>query len=260
MAPGSYSENVSIAKSITILGRGATLVIATTGPVVDVQPNVDATIYDLRIDQAHAANVHCGGGGVSSVTLIGATISRAFDVALLAEGGCTVTLEQNFIWGNGGGINVLNADAYHVRNNMIVVNGKATQSIGGAFLGGGLGSYFEFNTVAGNSSTTVGGVYCYASPTLRNNIVYANTSTGTSQEVDPACVFQYSDIGPQGTPSSTNMNVDPMFKTPTSFDYTLGASSPVRNTADPASTVNIDFQGEIRPQGPGREPGADEIP
>ena len=42
-------------------------------------------------------------------------------------------------------------------------------------------------------------------------------------------------------------------------DFHLQPTSPLRDAADPAATLATDVDGEIRPQGPGRDLGADEI-
>jgi hypothetical protein len=260
--PATYSENVSISGiTVTILGRGATLNAAAQGPTINIDNDANATIVDLSIGGASKQGVNCPSSANTQITLLGVTISHNSDVGILAVDGCHVTVDQSLIWANArGGVNIWAAAGYALRNNMIVKNGGPSAGFGGVFLGPP--GVFEFNTVADNTITSnlIGGVTCRSAPVLKNNIVYGNTSTGPNKQSDPTCVWEYSDVGPDGVSGSTNMNANPSFNLTSTTDYTLSPQSPLRNAADPSATLTIDYQGEMRPQGAGREPGADEIP
>jgi hypothetical protein len=56
-----------------------------------------------------------------------------------------------------------------------------------------------------------------------------------------------------------NLLVDPLVVDVLHGDLHLRAASPVRNAADPAATLADDIDGDARPQGAGRDMGADEI-
>jgi hypothetical protein len=49
-----------------------------------------------------------------------------------------------------------------------------------------------------------------------------------------------------------------LFKDPQNGDYHLAEQSPAIDQADPAATLDVDCDGEIRPQGPRCDIGADE--
>lgn len=120
---------------------------------------------------------------------------------------------------------------------------------------------FDFNTVAFNAAngTVPGpGVTCQtvqdAATVLANNIVFTQVS-------GDRCSWVFSDIAPippipivEG-----NIVVDPQFVDVAQGDFHLGSDSPLRDAADPAATLGVDIDGQARPQGTGREMGADEI-
>jgi hypothetical protein len=56
-----------------------------------------------------------------------------------------------------------------------------------------------------------------------------------------------------------NLNLDPMFIAALQGNFHLMNGSPCKDAADPASTIPDDIDGDMRPQGPRRDMGADEI-
>jgi hypothetical protein len=56
-----------------------------------------------------------------------------------------------------------------------------------------------------------------------------------------------------------NIVSDPQFTAPAQNNFHLQVASPLRDAADPAATLADDIDGEARPQGSGRDVGADEI-
>ena len=84
------------------------------------------------------------------------------------------------------------------------------------------------------------------------------------------CTWSYSDIGSgivsipagssgSGGSGSGNISSAPLFVDPVHNNFHLQVSSPARDAADPAATLAVDIDGDFRPQGAGRDMGADEI-
>jgi hypothetical protein len=95
---------------------------------------------------------------------------------------------------------------------------------------------------------------------LDSNIIYANSVSSGGHQLGGStnCGAIYSDIGPDGSAGSGNINADPVFVSTTESDYHLTSGSPCIDVADPAATLDVDFDGDTRPQGSGRDIGADE--
>ena len=92
---------------------------------------------------------------------------------------------------------------------------------------------------------------------LTNSIVYDN---GTGTQVEGAnCSWTYSDIGPMSVPGAGNINAPPMFVDLMKGNFHLQAGSPAKDAADPEASLAVDIDGDMRPQGGGRDMGADEI-
>jgi len=67
-------------------------------------------------------------------------------------------------------------------------------------------------------------------------------------------------VSGSGDPAGAgNRSIDPLFVDPAHDNFHLQIASPVRDAADPAATLAVDIDGDARPQGPGRDMGADEI-
>lgn len=252
--PGTYAEPVVLdGITVTIVGD-------------------DAILRTAGFDQ-HAIHV-LGGADVTleRVTISGATPNALSPVGLRCEGATsTVRLSRSSVTGNVGGAITILGCQFSLTNNVIEGNGQTTSGVAAVTIRDiGAGSLHElaFNTITSNAvnANTVGGVECLSVvPTLvfSNNIVYANTISGTGTQVggDVECTWRYSDIGPLGpaVPGTGNVNLDPMFVDVVDRDFHLAGNSPVRNIADPAATIDVDFDGDSRPLASGPDIGADEV-
>jgi len=227
---------------------------------------IDASRATFHIaDSTISDNLRFGivGGGI--VTIVRSTIADNLGTGIFSPD--TLTISQSTISGNqGGGLSFGGAD-FDVTNNVIVGNGSLTSYFGGVELGNtGDGGRFEFNTVIDNlaSASSAPGVSCdsaTAPVTFSNNIIYGNRGGTHGDQVteNAGCAWTYSDIGPKAVSGTGNINATPSFVSPLQHDYHLKPDSPGKDLADPAATLDGDFDGDARPQGGRRDIGADEI-
>ena len=104
-------------------------------------------------------------------------------------------------------------------------------------------------------------------PSLHNCIAWNNSSTfGQTAGGEGGLFIQYSLIQeaacPTGAACGTGMlyNLNPLFVNAAANDFHLQSASPAKNTGTNILPVLIDFDGTVRPQGPGYDMGAFEIP
>jgi hypothetical protein len=174
-------------------------------------------------------------------------------------------VEGSEVRGNqGGGIDVRGDARFSMVNNVIVDNGEAGLS-GSDFGGVSIGQTVEddsflHNTVIanrrGDDVLAFAGVDCSAESNMsaHSNIVYGNAGSNLA----PSCNLTYSNI--EGGPSDgDNIDEDPLFVDVSEGDFHLLPDSPCIDAADPASTVDVDIDGDARPQGAAADMGADEV-
>jgi hypothetical protein len=93
-----------------------------------------------------------------------------------------------------------------------------------------------------------------------SNNIFLNESTGapTNTVTGSECSHAYDLVKPQAASLGANnlLNMDPRFVNAAGGDFHLMMGSPAIDAADPAATVNIDYDGTTRPQGAGRDLGA----
>jgi uncharacterized repeat protein (TIGR01451 family) len=202
-------------------------------------------------------------------------------VVYLAAGSGAVTLEGLHITNGsatggglanyGGGIYVGSSVNATLQNNAIY-NNHATDGGGGVYNADGGHALLQFNTIYGNTATQWGGgIYVIgAGPegtllTLRNTIVATNTAPDGSGIFGGSgnTALDYNDFfgnsyGSAVISGTHDLSVPPGLVNPAGGNFHLMPSSPLVNAADPAATLDHDFDGDIRPQGTRRDIGADE--
>jgi Right handed beta helix region len=257
-------------KAVTILAEdGAKLDRDGDGAVLEVRSaGADVKIFDLEITGATGSSGANGvdvnpNGGMPRLALSRVKLTGNQGLGLSAQGGA-VTISQSTIASNvGGGISISNA-TFDITNSFIYRNGNSTgTTIGGVnfAVSAAGGNRFEFNTVVDNeiSSSTIssGGVLCdipgFAAP---NNIIARNFVNRV------ATAGNANTLGQCTHPSSKVVAdlAELKFLAPDMppFSYRLGAGSSAIDQATTASTVAVDADGDVRPQGAQKDIGADE--
>ncbi len=239
---GSYLEQVTVATvTVSIVGEGAILEPTSVNqPVMFATTGADLTIRGLTIQSA-------GGTGVGLRCDPGAGADP------------TVHLEGVKLKGNaGGGLSASNC-AITVRNSMIVQNGGPSATVGGVNIQTPTALVFEFNTVANNVTVDgfASGVQCTSATarTLANNII---VGVSADQASSTNCSFEHA-LSNESLTGTGNQTGAASFVDPGNGDFHVQATSLAVDAADPAATLAIDFDGDARPAGTGRDIGADEV-
>lgn len=220
-----------------------------------------------------------GGAGIHStdcqLTISHSQIVSNQGIGIMVIDG-SLALTRSVVFANqGGGVSIIGA-TYDVENDIVIKNGGPNSLFGGlaiSLVGTPAVRVFSFNTVAQNQAPigTTPGVLCNVVTTplaLSSSIVFDN-GAGTQVE-GTNCTWSYSDIGSgivsipagssgSGGSGSGNISSAPLFVDPVHNNFHLQVSSPARDAADPAATLAVDIDGDFRPQGAGRDMGADEI-
>jgi hypothetical protein len=297
VGPGTLADNKVTTidgKAVTIVADpGAKLSRSNAGVILQVQnTGTDVAIYDLEITAGTGAgnaaiSVPNGGEPKLSLTRVavdgnqGTGISVAAGSLSIAQGtitnngsgivmtgGGTLSIAQSTISLNtGGGLSISGAQ-FDIFNNYVVRNGGAGSILGGIRIDGittnGM-HRLDFNTITANqgAATIDTGVACgtvLVPLVFANNVVYANIVSGGGAQIGGSanCTAKYSNIGPDTLAGTGNINADPQFVSVPQANFHLQATSPARDVADPAATLTVDFDGDVRPQGARTDMGADE--
>jgi len=169
VAAATYTENLTIGFSLTVVGSGAGTTIIDGGRVNTVvtvsNPNAYVSLSKLKIRNGFVAN--CGGGvhNIGTLAISNGTISRNFAGPYGRGGGgiCNggngkLTINNSTISGNqsGGSIEYL------------------SDSGGGIYNGGKL--TINNSTISGNHAGEGGGIFNGGTATINNSIIRGNTA------------------------------------------------------------------------------------
>jgi len=235
----------------------------------------NATITDSEILNSSGAGVNLSRG---SVIIDGSRVADNTQEGVRAASGTSFAIRRSFIVGNQGAVGVSATSVnmatiessiiagntgggasiggpFVIRNSIVSQNGSPAATIGGLTLNSA-NAVFEFNTVSDNVSSAPSiGVSCLVPMDVANSILTGNTISG--------CNVTYS-LTSTALPGAGNKTGDPMFLStnPTGATgplfYRIGATSAARDGADPAATLGVDIDGDLRSDAR-RDMGADEV-
>lgn len=262
--PAGFTVGASIRR---VFGAAnAQIATATVTPIVVASANTNIEFHQVTIGNEPGiqppACILINAGTTATVKVFGGKVygcqlgvSNASSTGTLALDGVTVT-------GNtSGGIQV-SGGSFAITNSMVHHNGSSTSNIGGVKLDVAPStSTFAFNTVVDNDAaagqTRGGGVLCdVAAFSMLNNIIARNRANSDANaataQTSGQCQSQTSSI----QSDFTGLNFKSAVIAP--FDYHLLVGSKAIDAAATTSIVVLDIDGDTRPQGAGKDQGADE--
>lgn len=260
---GTTKDNVTINRSVTILADASGDLAANNfGNVLTIgAAGITVEIDDLSITGGNGIGVQIPQS--ATVTLKRVTVAHNSNIGVNASGGGTLNVWRSTIaFNNAGGIS-LQGMSFDIENNFIYSNGGGIGFGGVSVYMGAASQKLDFNTITANLGPggTSTGVQCAAvspTPTFANDIIYGNVVVTGVPQASAGCNYAYSNMGPNDTPTGTNLDTPPQFKG--TSDFHIATSSPMKNAADPNATLGNDIDGDMRPIDMRRDIGADETP
>lgn len=231
VAPATYTENLNINISLSIIGSGAATTIidgGQSGPVVTIgQPVIQVTLSRITIQNGSVQTDGAGITNYGTLTINSSTITA--NSAYSSGGGImsnnTLTVNDSIVSGNsltyeyGSGGGILGYGTLTVNRSTITANSASDG--GGIYIWGGSTATITNSTFSGNSATwgggveilgaaTItnstfsgnsagdgGGIFNYGTLTINNATITGNSAqagAGVSQDTDGSVVFQDSII------------------------------------------------------------------
>ena len=253
-------------------GSGIDHVIEITGAAQVVVEGLtianDATVEGIRMSAtagklqlSRVAVTKCAGGldlrGTIAISQCEIHDNPGIGIAF-ATGG-VLDVERTRISGNSEGVQISTGDII-VRNSFIL-----RSSSHAVHVTGGANTTLSFDTIADNE---LGGsdddiaVECGSGATgpLIEDTIVANNGNGTNQLGCGGVNYVATTGDPTNGGGTGNFHVEypGLFANPSMGDYHLAPHAAPIDLADPAATLMIDFDGQLRPQGPRCDVGADE--
>lgn len=288
---GETNEQVTITgKDVELFAEpGAKLTSTTNGIILRIEGASHVTIHDLEISGASGAGnpgISLQPGNTSSVSLHRVNVSGNQGGGITASGG-GLALYESTVTGNqgsglslsavsltmsrslvslnrGGGVSLTGTSAFDITNSFIFRNGDQDSSMfGGVNIGVATPgtNRFEFNTIVDNRSSPgtirAGGVLCDIPGFAGGNNIIARNSVGGSTMGANAqtlgqCTYPTSKIQPDVTDLAfVSADAAP-------YNYKLTSGSSAIDQATTSSSIDNDYDLDVRPQGGQKDIGADE--
>ncbi|MFT3699317.1 MAG: hypothetical protein QM831_39580 [Kofleriaceae bacterium] len=261
LAAGTYTRSAMTTVSVptTVTGEGAILTNSAASFVMWYTMNGSAlTLMNLDLElngNGRMFGAECTGGG--ALTLYKMKVEHGNGIFIQ---GCALTVDRSTIDDNIDYSFYIQDAQVKITNSFITNNGGMIPSTGGFNLFAGNTGTIDHTTFTANHASmnsSIAAVHCVdGAVAFTNSIVFNNTAP----EIDAGCTLQHSISGTYAGTNVGNLAADPMFMSAT--DFHIQATSPARMLADPTSMLNIDFDGERRPNptGTASDSGADEVP
>jgi hypothetical protein len=259
--PGRYAP-LGISVAVTIYGPagegGEALVDEEDISGLMVNPGGAAVLDGLSLGQTTIFGVRCRGAS-SALTVRRSLVRTDIGVGVIAEDGCTVTVDRSLVTGLRGGIAL--TDARYRITNTVVRN--ASERVAVAIAGGS--GRFAYNTIVSNvteaSLGRAGGVQCTGGALLENSIVAQNGRDSTSgSQIEGDCLLRRVVLGRTDTHAAAGaIRLDPDlvgFRLP----RTPRNAACCIDRGPWLDDVLFDHDGRIRPRGRAWDLGASETP
>ncbi|MCL4870447.1 MAG: right-handed parallel beta-helix repeat-containing protein [Anaerolineae bacterium] len=220
------------------------------GGAIFAEANSHVRLIESRLHNNVATR---NGGGlfmVSGSSLVSATtfVGNSAGGNLPLEGG-------GAIYQQGGTLSMINS---------LMANNISARH-GGAMFGRGGAAQIEFTTLVGNAAAGSGALYNDGAVITINNSILANNSgvTGGALFGNSGTLNNNYDLFWNNLPNNGNVTLgaNSVFGDPDFADgaYRISPNSAAVDSADPASTLAVDFEGDPRPADSGFDIGYDEL-
>lgn len=264
---GTLSENIAIGSgNITLIGDDDGSTTIGSALASSTLLGVTGSSTSVTVDNISFAGVTSNAYGITmvvsdlahppSLALHRVSVTGTGGAGISSTGGTLEVDRANIAHNATYGLN-LSSTTFHLKNIFVTDNGTLNMAYGGVNLSGGSGS-IEFATIVNNFGSNDGnsrGLVCNGAFNVDSSLLQGNVGP---QFGGSGCTFAYSNFFPDAAPSGTG-NVHMQVTFAGSNDYHLATSSPMKDIANPASTVGDDVDGNSRPQGAVRDIGADEL-
>jgi hypothetical protein len=241
-------------RNITFTGAGG--VACERGSTLIAPPSLDVEDVSITSDNSNGNPLTADDCEVRLQRVTVTVTTANTGSAILFDGISMVTMDSVWITGGNPGISIGDQAVIHVTNSVFENQGPSgsiqiAQQTNTAVTGSVAFSSFH-NTLL--TCPTAGVAVRFSNNVFLNELSGAPANTVTGSE----CSHAYDLIKPQATSvGATNLlNMDPRFVNAAGRDFHLMMGSPAIDAADPAATVNTDYDGTTRPQGAARDLGA----